>query len=239
MRCLGVIGGMSWESTLLYYRLLNRHVAARLGGLHSARLVLHSVDFAPLAAMQQRGDWDAAAALLGDAARGLAAAGAQGLVLATNTMHKVAARIEAAAALPLLHIADATAAAVKAAGIGRVALLGTRYTMEDASIVQQRLREHHGVDVVTPAAADRATVHRVIYDELCRGIVADASRAEFVAVIERLRAHGAEGVILGCTEITLLIDAAASPLPVFDSTALHAQAAAEWMIQDMTTKDPR
>lgn len=239
MRCLGVIGGMSWESTLLYYRLLNRHVAARLGGLHSARLVLHSVDFAPLAAMQQRGDWDAAAALLGEAARGLAAAGAQGLVLATNTMHKVAARIEAAAALPLLHIADATADAAKAAGIGRVALLGTRYTMTDASIVQQRLRERHGLDVAVPAAADRETVHRVIYDELCRGIVADASRAEFVAVIERLRAQGAEGVILGCTEITLLIDAAASPLPVFDSTALHAQAAAEWMIEDTDQGNPR
>jgi aspartate racemase len=230
MRCLGVLGGMSWESTLLYYRLLNQGVAARLGGLHSAPMVLHSVDFAPLAAMQAAGDWTAAQQLLAEAARGLRAAGAQGLVLATNTMHKVAAGIEAAAGLPLLHIADATGAALVAAGIRRVGLLGTRFTMDDPAIVQDRLHHRHGLQVLVPGDDDRAEVHRVIYDELCRGVVLDRSRQAFVAAIDRLRAQGCEGVILGCTEITLLVDAACSPLPVFDSTALHAAAAVNWML---------
>ena len=230
MRCLGVIGGMSWESTALYYRLLNQHVATRLGGLHSARLLLHSVDFAPVAAMQARADWDAAAQLLGEAACGLKAAGASGLVLATNTMHKVADRIEAAAQLPLLHIADATAAAVASAGFARIGLLGTRFTMDDHSIIAARLRERSGAEVIVPGAADRAEVHRIIYDELCRGVIDERSRECFVAVIGRLRDEGAGAVILGCTEITLLVDTACSPLPVFDSTALHAVAAAEWML---------
>lgn len=230
MRCLGVLGGMSWESTLLYYRLLNQGVAARLGGLHSAKLLLHSVDFAPLAAMQAAADWGGAARLLADAARGLRAAGVQGLVLATNTMHKLAAEIETAAGLPLLHIADATGAALTGAGIRRVGLLGTRFTMDDDSIVQARLRSRHGLQVVVPADDDRAVVHRVIYDELCRGLVLDGSRRAYVAAIERLRAEGCEAVILGCTEITLLIDAACSPLPVFDSTVLHAAAAVDWML---------
>jgi aspartate racemase len=230
MKCLGLLGGMSWESTLLYYRLLNQGVAARLGGLHSAKLVLHSVDFAPLVAMQTAGNWTGAALLLGDAARGLRAAGAEGLVLATNTMHKVAAGIEAAAGLPMLHIADATGAALRAAGICRVGLLGTRFTMDDPGIVQDRLQHGHGLQVVVPGDDDRAEVHRVIYDELCRGAVLDRSRQAFVGAIERLRAQGCEGVILGCTEITMLVDAASSPLPVFDSTALHAAAAVDWML---------
>ena len=230
MKCLGLLGGMSWESTLLYYRLLNHGVAARLGGLHSARLVLHSVDFAPLAAMQAAGDWTRAAQELGDAACGLRAAGAEGLVLATNTMHKVAARIEAAAGLPMLHIADATGAALTAAGVRRVGLLGTRFTMDDPGIVQDRLQHRHGLQVVVPGDDDRAAVHRVIYDELCRGVVLDGSRQAFVAAIERLKAQGCDAVILGCTEITLLVDAACSPLPVFDSTALHAAAAVDWML---------
>jgi aspartate racemase len=231
MKCLGVLGGMSWQSTLLYYRLLNEGVAARLGGLHSARLVLHSVDFAPLAAMQAAADWDGLTRLLADAARGLRAAGADGLVLATNTMHKLAAPIEAAAGLPLLHIADATGVALRAAGIQRVGLLGTRFTMDDDSIVQARLRSRHGLQVVVPGDDDRAVVHRVIYDELCRGVVLDDSRQAYVAAIERLRKQGCDGVILGCTEITLLIDAHSSPLPVFDSTALHAAAAVDWMLE--------
>ena len=230
MKSLGVLGGMSWESTLLYYRLLNQGVAARLGGLHSAQLVLHSVDFAPLAALQAAGDWPAAQQVLADAACGLRAAGAQGLVLATNTMHKVAAGIESASGLPLLHIADATGAALAAAGIRRVGLLGTRFTMDDPAIVQDRLRQRHGLQVLVPGDADRAEVHRVIYDELCRGVVLDGSRQAYVAAIDRLRAQGCEGVILGCTEITLLVDAACSPLPVFDSTALHAAAAVNWML---------
>lgn len=238
MRCLGVIGGMSWESTTLYYQQLNRHVAARLGGLHSARLVLHSVDFAPLAQMQAAGDWAAIAARLGEAGRGLRAAGAEGLVLATNTMHKVADAIEAQAGLPLLHIADATGAALRTAGVSRVGLLGTRFTMDDSSIVSDRLRRQEGLEVLVPDATDRDEVHRVIFEELCRGVVDERSRAAYVAVIERLRARGAQGVILGCTEITLLIDTASSPLPVFDSTALHAAAAADWMLQDPSTGDP-
>ena len=230
MKCLGVLGGMSWESTLLYYRLLNQGVAARLGGLHSARLVLHSLDFAPLAALQAAGDWAGAAQLLGDAARGLRAAGADGLVLATNTMHKVAAEVEAASGLPLLHIADATGLALSAAGVRHIGLLGTRFTMDDDTILQARLRQRHGLQVQVPAEADRAEIHRVIYDELCRGVVRDESRGRYVAAIERLRQQGCHAVILGCTEITLLIDAACSPLPVFDSTALHAAAAVDWML---------
>ncbi len=239
MKCLGVLGGMSWESTLLYYRLLNQGVATRLGGLHSARLVLHSVDFAPLAALQAAGDWAGAAQLLADAARGLRAAGAQGLVLATNTMHKVAADVEAAAELPLLHIADATGAAIVTAGLRRVGLLGTRFTLDDASIVQDRLRQRFGLDLLLPDAAGREAVHRIIYDELCRGVVRDGSRAVYRAVIDDLRARGAQGVILGCTEITLLVDAASSPLPVFDSTALHAAAALDWMLDDTRQGDTR
>lgn len=236
MKRLGVIGGMSWESTLLYYRLLNQGVAARRGGLHSAPLVLHSVDFAPIAALQAAGDWAGAARVLGAAARGLQAAGAQGLVLATNTMHKVADAIEAEAALPLLHIADATAAAIRAQGLQRVGLLGTRFTMDDPAIVLDRLRRRHGLQVLVPGDDDRAVVHRVIYDELCRGVLRDDSRAAYGAAIARLADAGAQGVILGCTEITLLIDAASSPLPVFDSTALHAAAAVDWMLDE---GDPR
>jgi aspartate racemase len=230
MRCLGVLGGMSWESSAVYYRLLNQGVAQRLGGLHSAPLLLHSVDFAPLAAMQAVGDWDGAAAVLGAAAVGLRRAGAQALVLATNTMHKLADRIESDGGLPLLHIADATGAALRAAGVRRAALLGTRFTMEDDGIVGARLRQRHGLQIDVPPPADRATMHRVIYDELCRGVVADGSRAAVVSIIDRQRLAGAEAVILGCTEITLLIDAACSPLPVFDTTALHAAAAVDWLL---------
>ncbi len=229
LRMLGLLGGMSWESTAVYYRLLNQGVAARLGGLHSAPLLLHSVDFAPVAAAQAAGDWDAAAEQLGQAAAGLRAAGAQALVLATNTMHKVAERIEARGGLPLLHIADATGQALAAAGVRRAGLLGTRFTMEDAGIVRDRLEQRFGLQVSVPDADDRSTLHRLIYDELCRGQVRDASRAAVVAIIERLRQRGADAVILGCTEITLLIDAVSSPLPVFDTTALHAAAAVSWM----------
>lgn len=230
-RCLGVIGGMSWESTLLYYRLINQGVAARRGGLHSARLLLHSLDFAPLAALQAAGAWGAAAEVLSDAARGLRAAGADGLLLATNTMHKVAAVVQSATGLPLLHIADATGAALGRAGVQRAGLLGTRFTMDDPAIVQTRLQAQ-GVQVLLPDEQARADVHRVIYDELCRGVIDAASRQRYVAIIDSLRAAGAQAVILGCTEITLLVDAGCSPLPVFDSTALHAAAAVDWLLQD-------
>ncbi|WP_326542929.1 aspartate/glutamate racemase family protein [Pseudorhodoferax sp.] len=231
MRCLGVIGGTSWESTLLYYRLINQGVAARRGGLHSARLLVHSVDFAPLAALQAAGAWDAAADVLIDAARGLRAAGADGLLLATNTMHKVADAVQSAASLPLLHIADATGAALARAGLRRAGLLGTRFTMDDPSIVQARLAAH-GVQVLLPGEPARADVHRIIYGELCRGVVDAASRQRYVSIIGTLGAAGAQGLILGCTEITMLVDAACSPLPVFDSTALHAAAAVDWLLQD-------
>lgn len=230
MKVLGVLGGMSWESTALYYRLLNQGVAQRLGGLHSARLLLHSVDFAPMAVQQAAGDWAGAADALGAAATGLRKAGAQALVLATNTMHKVADLIETAAGLPLLHIADATGTALRAAGVERAALLGTRYTMEDAAIVREPLLQGHGITTLVPDAAQRALMHRVIYDELCRGLVSPRSRDEVVGVIESLRSQGAQAVILGCTEIALLIDAACSPLPVFDTTALHCAAAVDWML---------
>lgn len=239
MRMLGVIGGMSWESTALYYRLINQGVAHRLGGLHSAPLLLHSVDFAPIAAQQAAGDWDGAAATLGAAAAGLRRAGAQALVLATNTMHKLHAQIEAASGLPLLHIADTTGDALRAAGVERAALLGTRFTMEDAGIVIDPLATRHGVSSLVPGADDRALLHRVIYDELCRGIVRDTSRAEVVEAIVRLRERGAQAVVLGCTEIALLIDAAASPLPVFDTTALHCAAAVAWILEGPDGKVPR
>lgn len=231
MRTLGLLGGMSWESTATYYRLLNQGVAQRLGGLHSAPLLLHSVDFAPVAALQSAGDWSGAAQLLADAACGLQRAGAQGLVLATNTMHKVADEIEAASGLPLLHIADATGAALQAAGVQHAALLGTRFTMEDDSIVRARLQRRFGLDISVPQAQDRALLQRVIYDELCRGVVLAASRDAVLALIDRQRAQGAQAVILGCTEIGLLIDAACSPLPVFDTTALHAAAALNWILE--------
>ena len=231
MKTLGLIGGMSWESTAVYYRMLNQGVAQRLGGLHSAQLLLHSVDFAPVAALQSAGDWDAAAALMAASAQGLQRAGAQGLVLATNTMHKLADRIQSQCTLPLLHIADATGVALQAAGVQRAALLGTRFTMEDDSIVRARLQERFGLSISVPGADDRALMHRVIYEELCRGIVRDDSRAAVLALMARQQVAGAQAVILGCTEIGLLIDAASSPLPVFDTTVLHAQAAVNWMLE--------
>lgn len=228
MRLLGVLGGTSWASTQHYYRALNAGVAQRLGGLHSARLLIHSVDFAPIAAAQHEGDWDATARLLGEAAAGLAGAGAEALLLATNTMHKVAGEIEAASGIPLLHIADATATAALQAGHQRVGLLATAFTMEEDFYVG-RLREH-GLDVVVPDADDRALVHRVIYDELCHDVVRPESRAAYAAVVDRLSAAGAEAVILGCTEIGLLIGPQDVSLPVFDTTDIHAAAGVDFLV---------
>lgn len=222
---------MSWESTALYYRALNEGVSARLGGFHSADLLLDSVDFAEIEGMQAAADWDGATALLGSRARALAEAGAEFLVLATNTMHLVADGIERAAGIPLLHIADPTGAALVAAGHRRVGLLGTRFTME-RDFYAERLRERFGLDVFVPDAADRDAVHRVIYDELVHGVATESSREEYRAVIDRLVAAGADSVILGCTEITLLVGPADSPVPVFDTTALHAAAAVDRMLAD-------
>lgn len=230
MKTLGLIGGMSWESTLPYYRLINEQVRARLGGLHSAKLVLYSVDFAEIEQLQQAGDWVTAGARLADAARALAAAGAEALVLCTNTMHKVAPAIAAAVNVPLLHIADPTAAAIRAAGLTRVGLLGTRFTMEQDFYVE-RLRGQ-GLDVLLPDAGQREIVHSVIYDELCRGRSEPASRVAYRAIIADLACRGAEAVILGCTEISLLIGPDDSPLPLFDTTQLHARAAVDFALAD-------
>ncbi|AHG93013.1 aspartate racemase (plasmid) [Gemmatirosa kalamazoonensis] len=229
MRYLGLIGGMSWESTAEYYRLLNRIVAERCGGLHSAPLLLHSFDFTGIAELQVAGDWARAGAVLADAAAGLERAGAEAIVLCANTMHHVAPAVEAAVSVPLLHIVDVTAAALARAGVRRAGLIGTRYTME-LPFWRERAAERAGVDVVVPDAADRALVHRVIYEELVLGRIEPSSRAAYVDVIDRLRAAGAEAVVLGCTEITLLIGADDSPLPVFDTTALHAAAAAAFIM---------
>jgi aspartate racemase len=230
MRILGVLGGMSWTSTAEYYRLLNQGVASRLGGLHSARLLLHSVDFAPVATMQHDGDWPGAAAVLVEAAQGLERAGAEGLLVATNTMHKVADEIQAATGIPLLHIADATAARLVADGRRTVGLLATAFTMEQ-EFYTDRLRAH-GLEVLVPDAADRGEVHRIIYDELCHDVVRDDSRDRYRHVMSRLAERGADAVILGCTEITLLVGAADSPVPLYDTTTIHAEAAVDWMLED-------
>jgi aspartate racemase len=219
---------MSWTSTAEYYRMLNQGVAARLGGLHSARLLVHSVDFEPVAAMQHDGDWDGTAAVLVDAARGLERAGAQGLILATNTMHKVADQLQAATNIPLLHIADATAARVRADGLRRVALLATAFTMEQDFYIG-RLRDQ-GLDVITPDDAERAEVHRIIYDELCQDVVLDSSRHRYREVMDHLVQRGAEGIILGCTEIGLLVGAGDASVPLYDTTAIHAEQAVDWML---------
>ncbi|WP_068809713.1 aspartate/glutamate racemase family protein [Thauera phenolivorans] len=226
MKVIGLIGGMSWESTVPYYRLINEGVKARLGGLHSAKIVLYSVDFAEIERLQHRGEWDEAGALLADAARALERAGADFVVLCTNTMHKVAPAIEAAVAIPLLHIADPTAAAIHQAGLSCVGLLGTRFIMEQ-DIYRARLTDRHGIDVVIPDDDDRALVHRVIYEELCLGRVEEASRLAYRDVIQRLVAQGAQGVILGCTEISMLVGVEDAAVPLFDTTGLHAAAAVQ------------
>jgi aspartate racemase len=229
MKIIGLLGGMSWESTVPYYRLINETVKARLGGLHSAKIILYSVDFHEIERLQHAGDWAAAGALLGAAAQALERAGADALVLCTNTMHKVASAIEAAVNIPLLHIADPTATAIKAAGLGCVGLLGTRFTMEQ-DFYRARLEVQHGLTVLTPAPEDRAVVHRIIYEELCLGKIEPASRAEYRRIMARLQAEGAQAVILGCTEITLLVDQTDAPLPLFDTTRLHALHAAQWAL---------
>ena len=229
MKTVGLMGGMSWESTLPYYRLINEGVKARLGGLHSARLVLYSVDFAEVEELQRMGQWETAGTLLAQAAQSLQAAGAQGLVLCTNTMHKVAGAIEAAVDVPLLHIADATALAVQAAGCTRVGLLGTRFTMEQ-DFYKARLIDRFGLEVLVPSASQREDVHRIIYEELCLGQIHAASREVYRRIMADLVAQGAQAIVLGCTEISLLVSASDSSVPLFDTTALHAQAAVDWIL---------
>ena len=225
MRVIGMLGGMSWESSAQYYRLVNELARERLGGLHSARLVLVSVDFAEIERLQVAGQWEQAGVLLAGAAKSAEAAGAELLLLCTNTMHKVAGQIQDAVSIPLVHLADTTAAAVRRAGLSTVGLLGTAFTMEQ-DFYRDRLASH-GLTVLVPPAQDRAEVHRVIYEELCLGAVREASRQAYQEVIDRLEHAGAEGVILGCTEIELLIRPQDSPIPVFATTRLHVEAAIE------------
>ncbi|SFA97267.1 aspartate racemase [Collimonas sp. OK607] len=226
MKIIGLIGGMSWESTVPYYRQINETVKQRLGGLHSAKIILYSVDFHEIERLQHAGDWDAAGAKMAEAAQALERAGADFLVLCTNTMHKVAAALEGAVDIPLFHIADPTADEIKKAGLSTIGLLGTRFTMEQA-FYKDRLRDRHGLQILTPKQEDRELVHRIIYEELCLGKVNETSRADYRRVIAGLIAQGAQAIILGCTEISLLIDAEDSPVPLFDTTAIHARSAAE------------
>lgn len=221
---IGLIGGMSWKSSAEYYRLINEGVRAQLGGLHSARCLMWSFDFADIEVLQRTDRWDEAAALMVDAAQRLERAGADFLVIATNTMHIAAPQVQAATRLDLLHIADPTAARIKAAGLRRVGLLGTAFTMEQ-DFYKGRLAGRHGLEVLVPESSDRATVHRIIYEELVQGRILDASRQAYRQVIDRLVARGAEAIILGCTEIMLLVSPEDSPVPLYDTTGLHAEAA--------------
>ncbi len=226
MRTIGLIGGMSWESSAEYYRILNEGVRDRLGPTASARCLLWSFDFSEIEALQHRGAWDELGAMMVDAAQRLEAAGCDLLLICTNTMHLLTPRIEAGVSIPLLHIADPTAQAIKSAGLRKVGLLGTAFTMEQ-DFYKGRLSERHGLSVVVPGADDRAVVHRIIYEELVTGRIESASRTAYREIIARMVGDGAEGIILGCTEIMLLIGADDSPVPIFDTTALHAQAAIE------------
>ena len=225
MKTIGLLGGMSWESTQTYYRLINEGVKDRLGGLHSAKMVLFSVDFADIEALQHKGDWAATADILSGAAQSLQKAGADFLVIGTNTMHKVAPEIEQAIGIPLLHIADATAQVLKTDGITRVGLLGTRFTMEQA-FYRDRL-EAAGIDVLTPHESQRDEVHRVIYEELCQGEIKPDSRHAYLDIVSSLSGRGAQAVILGCTEIGLLIQQSDTATPLYDTTEIHAAQAVE------------
>lgn len=229
MRVIGVLGGMSWESTQSYYRALNEGVKAALGGFHSAKIVMVSVDFADIEALQQQGDWHAAGDLLASAAQSVERAGADCLLIATNTMHKVAPAIEQAITIPLLHIADATAEQLTADGITRVGLLGTRFTMEQ-DFYTGRLEKQFGIEVLVPDRTERDTIHRVIFDELCQGRVEDVSRQRYLAIIDSLHVQGAQAVILGCTEIAMLVGQRDTAVPLYDTTALHAQRAVAWAL---------
>jgi aspartate racemase len=229
MKTIGLIGGMSWESSLEYYRILNETVKDRLGGLHSAKCILYSVEFAEIEALQHAGRWDEAARIMVEAGQSLERAGADLLVLCTNTMHKLAGEIEAGVNIPLLHIADAAAEAVKAAGISRVGLLGTRFTMEQ-DFYRGRLTDKHGLQVIIPGQPDRELIHQVIYGELCLGVIKPESRLRFAGIIAKLVAAGAQGVILGCTEIESLVRQEDSPVPVFPTTRIHAEAAVAWAL---------
>jgi aspartate racemase len=224
MKTIGLIGGMSWESSIVYYRIINETVRDRLGGLHSAQSLMYSVDFAEIEALQHQGNWEAAARLMVSAAQRLEKGGADCIVICTNTMHKSAPEVTANVSIPLLHIADATAQRVRQAGIDTIGLLGTRFTMEE-DFYKGRLVDRHQLDVLAPSAEQRTTVNDVIYKELCCGVVKDASREAYILIIKDMIAGGAQGIILGCTEIGLLIKAEDCPVALFDTTRIHAEAA--------------
>lgn len=229
MKTIGLLGGMSWESTIPYYRLINEGIKQRLGGLHSAQILLHSVDFHEIELCQSQGDWQKAGDILAQAAVGLQQAGAEGIVLCTNTMHKVAEAIETACDVPFLHIADATGRAISQQKMTNVALLGTRYTMEQ-DFYRGRLQQEFGINTLIPEQDERQKINQIIFDELCLGEFSEASRDYYLSVIETLARQGAEGVIFGCTEIGLLVPTEMSPLPVFDTAAIHAEDAVAFML---------
>jgi len=229
MKMIGLIGGMSWESTVVYYQLLNRLARQRLGGLHSARLLLWSFDFAEIEAHQAAGDWDAATSCMLDAARSLEKGGAECIVICTNTMHKMAGEVQGAVNIPLIHIADATATAIKAAGVQRPLLLGTRFTMEQ-DFYKGHLKNQHGISVLIPDDAERTSVHDIIYQELCQGEIKPASKQRYLDIVSNAADAGADSVIFGCTEVGLLIATADLDLPAFDTTELHAIAALDFAL---------
>ncbi len=231
MKTIGLIGGMSWESSREYYRIINELVRARLGGLHSARIVMHSLDMAGIAALQQEADWEAAGKLMISVAQSLEKAGADFLVICTNTMHKVADEVQRDIRIPLLHIADATAGEIKAKGLGKVGLLGTQLTMED-DFYKERLITRHGLEVMIPPSQERQTLNSIIYDELCCGRVTRSSKDFFCRIIHDLAAHGAEGIILGCTELNMLVESGtAEGITLFDTMEIHAACAAQWALE--------
>jgi aspartate racemase len=229
MKKLGLIGGMSWESTVSYYQAINRGVNDALGGLHSASILLSSVDFAPIEQLQHQGKWDDMARMLSDEAKRLENAGASAIVICTNTMHKVAPQIEEAVSIPLLHIADATGKALQEAGVNTVGLLGTQFTMEQP-FYTERLKEKFGIEVLIPNTAQRQLVHNIIYEQLCKGVICVKSRSAYIDVISALSEQGAQGVILGCTEIALLVQQSHTSVRLFDTTSIHAQAAVKFAL---------
>jgi aspartate racemase len=224
MKTIGLLGGMSWESTELYYRLINEGIKAQLGGLHSARIAMVSVDFQEIEEMQHKGDWAGAGQVLAQAAKQVESAGADFLLICTNTMHKVAPQVQEAISIPILHLADATAIRITAAGMKTIGLLGTNFTME-GDFYKGRLVDKYELNVLVPPKSDREIVHRVIYDELCMGLVEDTSRDEYLRIIEDLRSRGAEGIIEGCTEIVMLVQQQHTDIPLFDTTSIHAEEA--------------
>ena len=230
MKTIGLLGGMSWESTELYYRSINEGVKRRLGGLHSARIALVSVDFHEIETLQHAGRWEEAAQVLAAAARGVQAAGADFLLICTNTMHIVAPRIESAIDIPILHLADATAARIKQRGMSKVGLLGTSFTMEK-DFYKGRLADAHGLEVVVPSPADRQAIHRIIYQELCLGIVKEESRQQYLTIMNRMRGDGVEGIIEGCTEIVMLVGQEHTDIPLFDTTSIHAEEAVQLALE--------